>query len=318
VKTIGIIIPVWNEEENILPLVKRLEDVLPCSQYIFELLFIDDGSTDGTWHAIEKIQSSLFMARGIRLSRNFGKESALMAGVNECEADALITIDGDFQHPPSVILEFLQAWDEEGYPIVEAVKSSRGTESGTYKGLSLTFYWLFSRWSGLDLKGSSDFKLLDRQVILELRRLGERNLIFRGLTSWLGFQRKVIQFEVQPRLHGEKNMSLAQRVNLAKSSLTSFTVFPLRMLIRLAFVFLTLAVLVGAHAIYVKVSGRAVEGFTTVIILQLVIGGFLLLGLGIIGEYIAQIYDEVKARPRYIISKRVSSIEAPGYGGGEG
>ena len=199
----------------------------------------------------------------------------------------------------------VQQW-KDGAEVVEAVKQHRGTESLYSKLRAQIFYAMFTRLAGYDLRGASDFKLMDRRVLDAWLRMGERNLFFRGMNAWLGFRRVQIPFDVPARIGGESSWSALQLARLAMTAVTSFSSAPLQLITFTGAGFAVFALVLGAQTLYQKIAGHAVDGFTTVILLLLVIGGAVMLGLGIIGTYIARIYEEVKGRPRYIVAERVN------------
>ncbi|MBL7134041.1 MAG: glycosyltransferase family 2 protein, partial [Phycisphaerae bacterium] len=247
------------------------------------------------------------MLRGIRLSRNFGKEAAICAGMEAAGGRAVVVMDGDLQHPPLLVPEMVRLWRETDVDIVEAVKSSRGREPVAAKLGGRLFYRLLKRLSGFDLAGASDFKLMDRCVCQAYLRMGERALFFRGMVAWLGFKRATVYFDVARRVGGRSKWKFANLFGLATTGLTAFSSSALRVVNLLGAVFFLLAIVLGTRALWVYFKGGAASGITTVVILQLIIGSFLLFGLGVIGEYIARIYDEVKARPRYVVSETTAS-----------
>jgi dolichol-phosphate mannosyltransferase len=250
---------------------------------------------------ITRLDEQMPELAAIRLSRNFGKESAIAAGLEMAAGDACIVMDADLQHPPSLLPHMVQRWREGGWDVVEAVKSHRGRESATQRIVTRAFYRAASWLTGYDLQDASDFKLIDRRVLVEWRRLGERATFFRGLVAWLGFTRTQILFEVPPRRIGHSRWSLGALSLLAVHAVTSFSALPLQLVTLIGLLMLLVAILLGAQAVRLWFEGLALPGFTTVILLQLIIGGFLMLSLGIIGTYIARIYDEVKGRPRYVV-----------------
>ncbi len=291
---ISLIIPVYNEAETLPHLFRAVSTQMAESGHEFETIFVDDGS----WNAIEEIAESSTHVRGIQFSRNFGKESAISAGL-----DAAIVMDCDLQHPPEMLNEMITLWKETGVDVVEAVKKSRKCDPLTNKVGAKFFYYIFDKLTGFDINGASDFKLIDRKVINAWQTMGERNLFFRGMSAWLGFRRAQVQFEVKERVGGESKWTILGLIKLAIDAATSFSSFPLHLVTILGAFFLVFAFIMGCQTLYVKISGEALSGFTTVIILQLIIGSLLMLSIGIVGIYIAKIYDEIKKRPRYIVSK---------------
>lgn len=307
--TLSVVVPLYCEEEQVRKLYLSLETYIQRQVDSWELILVDDGSTDNTWGEIETLSHASSNLRAIRLSRNFGKESALCAGLEAARGDAILVLDGDLQHPPSLIPDMIRIWKEKGVNIVEAVKEDRGKESFVNKCCSSLFYGLFSRFSGFDLRGASDFKLIDRQVRDAWLKMGERNLFFRGMIAWLGFRREPIPFAVEERADGKSRWSTLGLIRLALTGFTSFSGAFLRLPSVLGVFFFIFAVILGIDALYMKFSGKAVSGFTTVILLLLIIGSLLLICLGIIGEYLARIYEEVKRRPRYIIREKLDKDE---------
>jgi polyisoprenyl-phosphate glycosyltransferase len=299
---ISLLIPFYNEEKQI-PL--TLETVLPIMEstgYDFELVLVDDGSRDGTWREIAVAASRDARITGIRFSRNFGKEAAICAALEQASGDAVILMDGDLQHPPQLIPEMLRLWHEEGYDIVEGLKSSRGKEGLASRLNAAIFYGLFRRLSGYDLRNASDFKLLDRRVVDEWLRLGEHDTFFRGLSAWLGFRRTSFQFDVAERKTGRSKWPFLRLAGLSLNAITGFSALPLQFITVLGVLLLLLFFVLGIETLVNWFSGNAASGFTTVILLQLLIGSSIMLSLGLIGIYIARIFTEVKGRPRYIIA----------------
>jgi dolichol-phosphate mannosyltransferase len=216
-------------------------------------------------------------------------------------------MDGDLQHPPALILEMVRAWEDEGYEVVEGVKRTRGAESVVRRFEGFVFYEMLRRLSGIDLRDASDFKLLDRKVIAAWTEMPERNVFFRGMSAWLGYRRKQIPFSVAPRAGGSSGWPGLRRTRLAVHSIAAFSTLPMHAAMHavtlMGVAFLVFAVVLGVYSAILWARGEALTGFTTVNLLLLIIGSMLMIGLGIIGEYIARIYDEVKRRPRYVIAE---------------
>jgi dolichol-phosphate mannosyltransferase len=269
-------------------------------------VFADDGSSDNTWEIIEKKSQADSRVRGVRFSRNFGKEAAIFAGLEVAKGDAAVVIDCDLQHPPELIVKMYELW-KQGYEVVEARKSSRGREGLIYKLFAKTFYKLMKSSSGLNLDGASDYKLLDRRVIDALNSMQERLTFFRALSAWVGFKTATVPFEVQPRVHGTTKWSFRKLFKFALSSVTGFTNFPMHLMTVSGIVFLILALGLGVHTLINFFMGNAEPGFSTVILLLLIIGSLLMFGLGIIGYYLSKIYEEIKFRPRYIINEETEN-----------
>ena len=226
-------------------------------------------------------------------------------GGEHARGDAVIVMDADGQHPPSLIPEMVRMWQSSASDIVEAVKRRRGRESLSSKLGALLFYFILNKLSGFHFKGASDFKLMNRKAVNAWLEMHERNVFFRGMTVWMGFNTVQIPFEVVPRSAGQSTWSVLNRVKLALVGITAFSSFPLHLVTLAGMIFLGLSVLLGVETLYLKLTGRAVSGFATVILLELMIGSFLMISLGIIGEYLARIYEEVKGRPRYIVAESI-------------
>jgi len=299
---LSIVVPAYNEEESIEYVVPALCRALDSENIRFEVIFIDDGSSDSTYEKIAAQSTSADNVRGCRFSRNFGKEAAIWAGLQMVHGDCCVVMDCDLQHPPEVLPRFYRLW-EEGYEIVEGVKKSRGSESLLYKAFSNFFYRLIAALSGLDMRDSSDFKLLDKRVVNILLQLGERNTFFRGLSYWVGFRSAKIEYEVAPRHSGSTKWSFFKLVKYALNNITGFSTAPLQIVTLVGTMLITGSVILGIQTLVRFFSGQAMEGFTTVILLILLSGGGIMISLGVIGLYIAKIYEEVKNRPRFIISK---------------
>jgi len=219
------------------------------------------------------------------------------------DADAVILMDGDLQHPPECIPEMIRLWREEGYEIVEGVKSDRGREGVFSRLQAKLFYSMFRRMSGYDLSNASDYKLLDRKVVLKWRTLGEHNTFFRGLSAWLGFRRVSFPFEVAERQTGRSRWKISSLLRLSVHAIVSFSAIPLHLISFIGAIFLIGTLILLIQTLVNYFSGGAADGFTTVIIVTLAIGACVMISLGLIGTYVALIFDEVKNRPRYIISE---------------
>jgi len=303
---ISVVIPAHCEAEVLPDALRRVRDVLRGSGVVYELIVVDDGSTDTTWQAIGDFAKQEPALRALRLSRRFGKEAALRAGLEVARGEATITMDGDLQHPPEMIPTMISAW-RSGADIVEAVKEDRSAGSSIESWRARLFYALLRGLSGHDLDGASDFKLLDQRVLRAYLSLGERNIFFRGMVAWLGFNSVRVPFSVPRRAGGQSSWTFLGLVRLAVTAVTSFSSVPLQFVTILGVCLLTFSFAMGVQTLYRKLSGSALDGFTTVILLLLIIGSTLMVALGIIGEYIARIYDEVKGRPRYLIGETLDS-----------
>ena len=299
---LSVVLPSYNEEKMIPLAAKRLGEVLDGAGIDYELLFVDDGSRDGTWEAIRRCSAGDRHVVGVRFSRNFGKESAMFAGLEQARGDCVVVMDCDLQHPPEKVPEMYRLW-EEGYEVVEGIKEDRGEESGMHRFAANSFYGIISRLTGMDMAASSDFKLLDRKVVDTLNALPERNVFFRALSFWVGYRKTEVLYRVQERTEGESKWSTRALIRYAVTNIASFSSAPLHMVTVMGVLMLVVALVFGVISLAQKIMGVAQPGFTTVILLLLIIGSFLMISLGIIGYYLARIYDEIKGRPRYIISR---------------
>jgi glycosyltransferase involved in cell wall biosynthesis len=308
---LSIVVPVYREGAHLATFLKGVRNSVDQCRLPYELVLVDDGSPDETWQVIAAEANSNDTVRALRLSRNFGKESALCAGLEHASGDAVIVIDADGQHPPSLIPEMVRVWQSSGADVVEAVKRRRGRESLSSKLGAQLFYFVLNRLSGFHFKGASDFKLMSRKAVDAWLKMRERNVFFRGMTVWMGFTSVQIPFEVVPRSVGQSTWSVLKRLKLALIGITAFSSFPLHLVTFAGLIFLGISVLLGLETLYLKLAGRAVSGFATVILLELIIGSLLMISLGIIGEYLARIYEEVKGRPRYLVKESIEPGEQP-------
>lgn len=305
---LSIVLPAYNEEQNIANTARVLSELLAANQIDYELIFISDGSRDATYEEIVKASEKNPRIKGAEFSRNFGKEAGIFAGLELATGDAVIVMDCDLQHPPSAIPEMWRLW-LGGAEVVEGIKTSRGKESLGHKLSAGLFYKIMSKLIKMDMNASSDFKLLDRKVVDVLLSLPERNTFFRALSFWAGFRTESVQYEVQERQFGESKWSFWSLMKYAVSNATSFSTLPLQLVTVMGVVSILFSLILAIQTLVRFLMGNSVEGFTTVILLILIIGGFLMLSLGIIGHYIARIYEEVKGRPKYIISKVTDNVQ---------
>lgn len=304
-KKVSILVPCYNEEKSIpllYPELKAVMDNETC--YGWEVLFVNDGSKDNTLNLIKALRAADERISFVNLSRNFGKENAMLAGFDYVAGDCMVIIDADLQDPPSLIPQMLKYW-EEGYKDVYAKRANRGQESWLRKQFSLLFYRILDHATRFDvLQNVGDFRLLDRQCIEALKRLRESERYTKGMFCWIGFEKKEIIFDRGDRVAGESNWNFWSLFNLAIEGITSFTTAPLRF-----------ATIIGALTAFgafcfivfyiskTLIYGDPVQGFTTLISVMLFLGGVQLLCMGILGEYIGRIFNETKKRPTYIASE---------------
>ncbi len=297
---LSIVLPAFNEEAGIQYVAQTLQATLEQAGIDYELVFVDDGSKDDTYARVRELAGADARIRGLSFSRNFGKEAAIFAGLAKASGDAVVVMDADLQHPPQTILEMWKRW-QDGYEVVEGIKSQRGRESAGYGLSARLFYWLMSRLMKMDMRSSSDFKLLDRKVVEALLALPERNTFFRALSFWVGFRTTTVEYQVEARAFGASKWSLGALVRYALTNVSSFSTLPLQGITLLGILTIMVSLVMGAQTLWRYARGNSVEGFTTVILLLLILGGLVMVSLGIIGHYLAKIYEEVKRRPRYII-----------------
>mgnify|MGYP004510656193 FL=1 len=301
---LSVVLPAYNEEKMIKKAAATIGGILQNEEIEYEIVFVDDGSKDGTWQEIVNAEKEDEHVNGVHFSRNFGKESAMMAGLENAGGSCVVVMDCDLQHPPETIVEMYRLW-QQGYEVVEGVKRTRGKESVFHKMSAGLFYKMISKAVKIDMSHASDFKLLDRRAVEALLEMPERNAFFRALSSWIGFRTTSVEFDVQEREVGESKWSTKSLIRYAISNIVSFSSAPMTMVGITGILGFLFAVILGIQTLVKYFSGNAVEGFTTAILLILIMGSFILMGLGIIGYYIAKIYEEVKCRPRYIISRKI-------------
>lgn len=304
---LSLVIPVYNERDNLSKSIPEINRYGVQEGNNYEIILIDDGSVDDSWRKIQELTDRYANIRALRLSRNYGKEAAICAGMEAARGRAVIIMDGDLQHPPSLIPEMMQRWRKKEADVIEGVKQRRGKEPLLQKIGAKLFYSIFKVLTGYDLHRASDYKLMDRKVVDAWLRIKEFNTFFRGINVWLGFKRIEIPFSVSERIGGRSGWSTLSLIRLAVNALTAFSAAPLRVVSFMGLLFGVFAFVLGVQTLYNKIIGNAVSGFTTVILLLLIVGCVLMFALGIIGEYLARIYDEVKKRPRYIIEEEIGN-----------
>ena len=301
-KTMSIVLPAYNEEQMIEKAAGVITELMKKEKISYELVFVNDGSKDQTWEKIVEVAECDPNVKGVCFSRNFGKEGAVFAGIANASGDCIAVMDCDLQHPPETLVTMYRLW-EQGYLVIEGVKASRGKEGFIHKFFAKTFYKIISNATGVDMSRASDFKLLDRTAVDEFLKLPERNVFFRALSSWVGFKTTYVEFHVQEREAGESKWSMKSLFRYAINNITSFSAVPMQVVTFCGVIFFLFAVVLAVQSLYLYFSGKAVAGFTTVILLLLIIGSILMFSLGVIGYYLSKIYEEVKMRPRYIISE---------------
>lgn len=299
---LSVVIPAYNEEKLIAPAVEQVGGVLRGAGIPYELVFVDDGSADGTWGEINRAAERDEHVRGVSFSRNFGKEAAIFAGLEAAAGVCCAVMDCDMQHPPEKLPEMFTLW-QQGWEVVNGVKTDRGKESGLHTFAARTFYKIMSRSVHIDMNRASDFKLMDRKVVDTLLGLTERKTFFRALAGWVGFRSTEVEFSVAERKEGKSHWSTLSLFRYAFSNIASYSSAPMQIVTVLGVITLLFSLVLGVQTLVHWAMGRAADGFTTVIIVLLLTGSILMISLGIIGYYISEIFIELKARPRYLVAR---------------
>jgi len=310
--TLSIVVPAFNEAGNLERFFEELEPVLREIELAWELILVDDGSKDATWEKIRLLNARDPRVRGIRFSRNFGHQYALLAGLSRARGDAVVSLDADLQHPPRVIAQLVEEW-RKGSQIVHTVRRDPESVSRFKRTSSKLFYRTFSFLSGTHLAdGMADFRLLDRQVVRSLLDFPEEGLFLRGLVHWVGFTSSSVVFECQPRFAGRTSYTLEKMLRFAWTGVTSFSLVPLRLSILLGLMTSAFAFEQGLEAVYGKlVLETNVPGWTQTMVVLSLLFGVLFIMLGIVGEYVGRILIEVRRRPRFIVREELGTAASP-------
>ncbi len=305
-RPISVVVPVLNEERSVEALAFQLTRILEALGNPFEVIVVDDGSTDGTLEAVRRLNARDSRFRAVSLSRNFGKEIAVAAGLEHATGAGVVIMDGDLQHPPETIARFIELWDQ-GYDVVYAQRTDRSNNTPLEKWSAQAFYRLFRFLSGTELPdGAGDFRLLDRRVVNVFNGLGERARFNKGLFAWVGFRSVGIPYEVAARTHGGSRWHFRRLLKFAIDGIASFTTVPLKVWSYIG-VLVSLVALLYAAFFLLKtlIWGVDVPGFPSLLISVLLLGGIQLISLGVIGEYLGRVYEEVKGRPLYIVAEEI-------------
>lgn len=307
-KSVAIIIPAFNEAADIVANLAEIQKHLQqVAQVDFTLILVNDGSVDETAELVLHTAQHSEKLKVLSLSRHFGKEAAIFAGLTHAlNFDAVIVMDSDLQHPPALIASMINLW-QEGFQVVEAVKASRGNEALTKSLLVRVYFKMFNFLTTLNISSDTDFKLLDQRVVQSYCNLPEHSRFFRGLIKWMNFPSTSVPFDVPDSVRPRSTWGNIALFRYAISSIASFTAFPLQIVTLLGAITFLISLIIGSMTLFDKLSGNAVDGFTTVILLILLIGSILMFSVGLIGIYVGKIYDEVKRRPSYLIDKTRSN-----------
>ena len=301
-KKLSVVVSVYNEEQALPMFYETTKLILEILPWDYELLFVNDGSRDDSLSILKEYAARDEKVKVVSFSRNFGHEAAMIAGIDYADGDGIVCMDADLQHPPEILLEMYRLW-KQGYEVVEGIKKNRGKETLFHRKSAGFFYRIMSRATGFDMENASDFKLLDRKAVESVLAMPERSMFFRAASSWIGFKSISVPFEVQEREAGESKWSAGTLISYAFRNIVAFTTLPLQFVTAGAVGCFGCSLLLLVYSLVRYFSGHAVEGYTTLLIVMLFIGSAVMMSLGIIGYYIARIYEEVKRRPRYIVSK---------------
>lgn len=302
-KRISIVVPVYNEEENIAHFTENVEKVMDALPYAYEILFIDDGSRDRSREILLELGTHDPHVQSIFLARNSGHQLALTCGIDHADGDAVITMDGDMQHPPELLPVLLAKW-EEGCEIVQTIRLTTEGVSLFKRLTSKYYYRLLNALSDVEIvEGGSDFRLMDRKAVLALRRYREHARFIRGIVGSMGFRKTTVEFVAHERFAGQSKFSLHRMISFALDGILAYSVQPLRIAFYAGLLSALLAVLLFLHVLFETLSGATVPGWSTIVVCSLFFGGMQMMMLGVCGEYIARILQEVKNRPLYLIAQ---------------
>ena len=301
-KLISIAVPVYNEQDNIDVLHQEIVRHMEPLPYRFELIFVDDGSKDATPLVLDRLTQQDARVRALILARNYGFQTALTCGMENADGDAVITMDGDLQHPPSLLPELIRRW-EAGAEIVQTIRKDTEGASLLKKWTSRFFYKMINVISKIHItEGGSDFRLLDRKVVLSFRRFGERAKFIRGIISSIGYRQEFVEFVAPPRMAGVSKFSLGKMLHFALDGITAYSKLPLRIAFYMGLLLGLGSFFLLGHVLYIKFfTEEAVPGWATTSASVFLLGGLQLVGLGIVGEYVGRIFEEVKGRPLYLV-----------------
>ena len=300
---VSIVVPIYNEQENISALVKAVKSVFINLPYDYKIIFVDDGSTDATLSIIKTMIDYDSTISYISFSRNFGHQAALKAGIDWAAGDCVISMDGDLQHPPELIPQMIKKW-EAGYDVVYTIRKDDKSLSYMKRKSSSAFYKLLSHLSDVDIeRGSADFRLMSKKVVAVVRDLGDHELFLRGIIKWVGFKQHAIEYEPVQRAGGKSKYTYKKMMRLALEGITSFSIKPLYIATYFGIAFSLLSILYLPYALYSYYFGKVISGWTSVIVTISFFGGLQLMILGIIGIYLGKLFMQSKNRPSYLIKE---------------
>ncbi len=309
---ISVVVPVYNEADNLRPLRERLVPVLDRLTDRWEVVFVNDGSRDGTLAGLRQINGEDGRFRAVSLSRNFGKEIAIAAGIDHARGQAVVIMDADLQHPPATIAEFVAKW-REGYVMVYGQRTDRNGESALKRAFARAFYRLFDSFGETPLpEGAGDFRLIDRQGVDALRAMGERARFSKGLYAWIGYPSIGVPFIVEDRLFGQTKWSFGKLFRFAFDGIASFSTVPLKVSTYLGFLISAISILTALYFfLRTLFFGSDLPGFPSIIVSVMFFSGIQLISLGVIGSYVGRIFAEVKRRPLYLVGERIGAAPPP-------
>lgn len=298
---ISCVVPVYNEQEVITPFLQKLAATLGELSHHFEIIVVDDGSRDQTIANVQALPKD-YRVKLLGLSRNFGKETALTAGIEHADGDVVILLDADFQHPVEVLSQFLQKW-ADGYDMVYGERQHREAESVFKRNFAHLFYWIMQKITNIDIPNNAgDFRLMDKKIVEAIKQFPERTRFMKGLYAWVGYKTIGVPYEVQERAAGKSSWHFTRLTELAITGITSFSDVPLRVWGLIGFVISLISLIYAIYIVTVTmIFGADLPGFPTLVVAIMFLGGIQLLSVGILGEYIARIFTEVKARPKYLL-----------------
>lgn len=306
---LSVVIPAHCESRGIVYTLSQVAEHVSTVTLNYEIIVVDDGSNDTTFTEVVSVREKNPRVKIVRLSRRFGKESALLAGLSCATGEVVITIDADLQHPPALIPKMVERW-KQGAKIVHGIKHRRETDTFSHRWSSLIFNKLFSWMAGFDILGSSDFKLLDGQIAKQLvKDFPEHARFHRGLSTWVGYQQDTLHFDVLPRTVGDSRWSWYALFKYGWNAISAYSSMPLKVVPVLGLIMLFVSILLSAEALISRVQGNSISGFATLEITVLFTGSVIMIGLGIIGQYLSRMYDELKRRPIYLIAESVGFDE---------